>query len=189
MIYVQIFWSFFQIGLLSFGGGYASLPLIEEQVVNLRHWLSYQEFTDLITISQMTPGPIAINASTFVGLRLAGIPGAIVATCSNVLPCVLIVLGLAHIYKKYKNLDFMQRILMGLRPAVIALIAAAGLSIFTSAVWPDPDKLWNIEYLDWMSLAIFAVSVFLYRRYKKVNPIWFMLGIGLLGGCLYFYIL
>ena len=80
MIYLQLFWSFIQIGMFSFGGGYAAMPLIQGQVVNTHEWLTMTEFTDLITISQMTPGPIAVNSATFVGMKIAGIPGAVVAT-------------------------------------------------------------------------------------------------------------
>ena len=80
MIYLKLFWSFIQIGLFSIGGGYAALPLIQNQVVELNKWLSMEEFVDLITIAEMTPGPIAINASTFVGTRIAGIGGAIIST-------------------------------------------------------------------------------------------------------------
>ena len=92
MIYIQLFLSFFQISLFSFGGGYAALPLIQGQVVNVHHWLSMTEFTDLITISQMTPGPIAINAATFVGMKLTGMPGAVVATLGYITPHCKIVL-------------------------------------------------------------------------------------------------
>ena len=93
MIYLQLLLSFLQIGLFSFGGGYAALPLIQDQIVSLHGWLSMEEFTDLITISQMTPGPIAINAATFVGQKIAGVPGAIVATLGCVLPsCVIVTL-------------------------------------------------------------------------------------------------
>ena len=86
MIYIQLFLSFFQISLFSFGGGYAALPLIQGQVVNVHHWLSMTEFTDLITISQMTPGPIAINAATFVGMKLTGMPGRKVQFCGCAQP-------------------------------------------------------------------------------------------------------
>ena len=86
MIYLQLFFSFLQIGAFSFGGGYAAMPLIQNQIVDLHHWLSFSEFTDLITISQMTPGPIAINSATFVGIKVAGIPGAICATIGCILP-------------------------------------------------------------------------------------------------------
>ena len=91
MIYLKLFLSFLQIGLFSFGGGYAAMPLIQEQVVSQHDWLTMTEFTDLITISQMTPGPIAINAATFVGSKIAGVPGSVAATCGCILPSWIIV--------------------------------------------------------------------------------------------------
>ena len=99
MIYLQLFLSFLQIGAFSFGGGYAAMPLIQNQVVDLHHWLNLSEFTDLVTISQMTPGPIAINSATFVGTRIAGAPGALAATVGCVLPSCILVTLLARILK------------------------------------------------------------------------------------------
>ena len=107
MILLKLFWSFFQIGLFSIGGGYAALPLIQNQVVEQQAWLTVSEFTDLITIAEMTPGPIAINSSTFVGMQIAGIPGALIATLGCVFPSCIIVLTLAFLYYKYKNLLYM----------------------------------------------------------------------------------
>jgi len=114
MIYLKLFLSFIQIGLFSIGGGYAALPLIQEQVVNINHWLAIAEFTDLITISGVTPGPIAINAATFVGNQIGGVGGALVATFGCVLPSFIIVLTLAFFYYKYKNLLIVQGILGGI---------------------------------------------------------------------------
>ena len=96
MIYLQLFWSFFQIGLFSIGGGYAALPLIQTQVVQVHSWITMNEFNDLITISQMTPGPIAINSATFVGNQIAGLGGAIISTLGCIMPsCIIIsILGL-----------------------------------------------------------------------------------------------
>ena len=105
MIWLQLFFSFLQIGLFSFGGGYAAMPLIQEQIVNIHGWLDMEQFTDLITISQMTPGPIAINSATFVGIRIGGIPGALVATLGCILPSCIIVTLLAKLYLKYQKLD------------------------------------------------------------------------------------
>ena len=135
MIYLQLFLSFLQIGAFSFGGGYAAMPLIQNQVVQLHPWLSQSEFTDLITISQMTPGPIAVNSATFVGTRIAGVPGALAATIGCVLPSCILVTILAKIYLKYRSLSLLQGILKSLRPAVIAMIAAAGVSILVTAFW------------------------------------------------------
>ena len=125
MIYIQLFLSFFQISLFSFGGGYAALPLIQGQVVNVHHWLSMTEFTDLITISQMTPGPIAVNSATFVGIKIAGVPGAFVATLGCILPSCIIVTLIAKLYLKYRNMAVLQGVLASLRPAVVALIEEA----------------------------------------------------------------
>ena len=104
MIYLQLFLSFLQIGMFSFGGGYVAMPLIQGQVVTLHGWLTMSEFTDLITISQMTPGPIAVNSATFVGMKIAGIPGAVVATAGCILPSCIIVTILARLYLKYRSL-------------------------------------------------------------------------------------
>ena len=91
MIYLQLFWSFLQIGLFSVGGGYAAMPLIQAQTVQLHGWLTMNEFTDLVTIAEMTPGPIAVNSATFVGIRIAGLPGALVATLGCIFPSLFIV--------------------------------------------------------------------------------------------------
>ena len=109
MVYIKLFLSFFQVGLFSFGGGFAALPLIQDQVVDVNKWLTLAEFTDLITISQMTPGPIAINAATFVGIRIAGVLGAIISTLGCILPSCIIVSLLGWLYFKYKNLPLIER--------------------------------------------------------------------------------
>lgn len=112
MIYLELFWSFFQIGLFSIGGGYAAMPLIQHQVVDVHPWLTMAEFSDIITISQMTPGPISINSATFVGIRIAGLPGAIVATSGCVLPSCLIVLTLAFAYYRFRNFRIVKNVLL-----------------------------------------------------------------------------
>lgn len=152
MIFLKLFWSFFQVGMFSIGGGMAAIPLIENQVVNLHHWLTLTEFTGLITIAEMTPGPIAVNAATFVGIRIAGIPGAIIATVGCILPSCIIVSLLAWVYFKFKEITVIQGVLSCLRPAIVALIASAGLSIFTLAVWGEggfstnPGSVKNFVY-------------------------------------------
>ena len=178
MIYLQLFLSFLQIGAFSFGGGYAAMPLIQNQVVQLHSWLSQSEFTDLITISQMTPGPIAINSATFVGTRIAGIPGALAATAGCVLPSCILVTLLAKIYLKYRNLSLLQGVLKSLRPAVIAMIAAAGASILVNAFWGESiasltarQLLPNISI---QAVGIFTGSLTLLARFK-MNPIHVML--------------
>jgi len=140
MIYLQLFVSFFCVGLLSFGGGYAAMPLIQSQVITAHNWMTMSEFTDLVAISQMTPGPIITNAATFVGFRMAGLPGALIATAGSVLPSCIIVGILTMVYLKYRRLAAFQDALKRLRPAVVALIASAGVTIlvsaFTDAAYP-----------------------------------------------------
>ena len=126
MIYLQLFLSFLQIGALSFGGGYASMPLIEAQIVTGHGWLTMTEFSDLVTIAEMTPGPIAVNAATFVGTKVAGVLGALVATAGCILPACVLVTLIARLYLKYRNLTVLQSVLGSLRPAVVAMIASAG---------------------------------------------------------------
>ena len=135
MIYIQLFFSFLQVGLFSFGGGYAAMPLIQGQVVTMHQWLSMSEFTDLITISQMTPGPIAVNSATFVGIKVAGLPGAIAATAGCILPSCILVTVIAKLYLKYRNMELLRGVLGSLRPAVVAMIASAGILILISAFW------------------------------------------------------
>lgn len=180
MTYLQLFWSFFQVGLFSIGGGYASLPLIQQQVVELHGWLQMTEFSDIITISQMTPGPIAINAATFVGIRIAGIGGAVIATLGCILPSCMILLTVAHFYYKYKNLSAVQGILYGLRPAVVALIASAGLSVLILALWNNMPIVWDIRAIDIFAAVLFGAGLFVLRRFH-VNPIYVMLGAGICG--------
>lgn len=187
MILLELFWSFFQIGMFSIGGGMAALPLIQHQVVNLHPWLTLTEFTDLITIAEMTPGPIAINAATFVGIRIAGLPGAIVATIGCVLPACVIVSILAWVYFKYKELTVVQGVLAGLRPGVVALIATAGLSIFTLAIWGEGGFTLDPASINYPSLVLFAVAFFILRKWKT-SPIFVILGSGVVGGAIYLFI-
>ncbi len=184
MILLKIFWSFFQIGLFSIGGGMAAIPLIKNQVVELNNWLTLTEFTDLITIAEMTPGPIAINSATFVGIRIAGVTGAIVATLGCILPSCIIVSILAWIYFRYKELSLMQGVLAGLRPAIVALIASAGFSILILALWGEDGVSLNPSSINLISLILFTVSIIILRKWKP-NPIYIMLGSGVVGGILY----
>ncbi len=169
MTLFQLFLSFLQIGAFSFGGGYAAMPLIENQVVTLHGWLSIEQFTDLITISQMTPGPIAINSATFVGLKICGVPGAIVATLGCILPSCIIVAILAYAYVRFRKVNVMQQVLVTLRPAVVAMIGGAGLSILISAFWGVKGRI-SLASTRIDEVIIFIIAFYFIQR-KKVNPI------------------
>lgn len=171
-LYFQLFISFLQIGALSFGGGYAAIPLIQQQVVTLHGWLSLSEFTDLITISQMTPGPIAINSATFVGTRVGGFFGALCATIGCILPSCLLVSLLAWAYLKYRDLSIIQDVLSSLRPAVIAMIASAGFSILVSILWPQGMSSLSalVQNANLRGFLIFLGALVLLIR-LRMNPI------------------
>lgn len=184
MILLKLFWAFFQIGLFSIGGGYAAMPLIQNQVVNTYGWINMTEFTDVITISQMTPGPIAINSATFVGTRIAGIWGAVIATLGCILPSCAIVLLLAVLYRKYKNLKYVQGILKGLHPAIVGMIASAGFSILLYALWDNGIVSAALSSMDFIAAALIALCVLVLRK-TKIDPTIAMLGAGVIGGLVY----
>ena len=165
MILLQLFLSFLQIGLFSIGGGYAAIPLIQSQTVDIHGWLTQSQFMDLATIAEMTPGPIAVNGATFVGLRVAGIAGATAATFGCILPSLILVSLLAFIYRKYRELPLLQGVLGSLRPAVVALISAAGLNMLLQVAFGSGRAL-ALDQVQWAGLALFAAAFFALRRFK-----------------------
>ena len=178
---LKIFFCFFEIGLFSFGGGYAAVPLIQSMVVERYHWLTVNEFINLITIAEMTPGPIVINAATFVGMKIDGFLEAVVSTLGSVVPSLIIVLLLSWLYKQYKDLDIVKRILKRIRPLVVAMILSAGFSILVMALFKANDyQTINLDNIQVIEFVIFAASLFLMRRYK-INPIMIIFGSGLVG--------
>lgn len=175
---LDLYLAFFKVGLFSFGGGYAALPLIQQEVVGANSWLSISEFNDLITISQMTPGPIAVNSATFVGVRVGGILGGLVATLGCVTPSAIIVGILAYFYKKYKDLDSISNVLYFLRPAIISMILIAGVDILMTALFDT--RAIALVNLDYKMLALFAFILILMVK-KDIDPIKLML----LSGAIY----
>lgn len=174
---LSLYLTFFKIGLFSFGGGYAALPIIQQEVVTFNSWLSLSEFNDLITISQMTPGPIAINSATFVGTRMAGLMGGLVATLGCLTPSAIIVGILAYFYKKYKDLASISNVLYFLRPAIISMILIAGIDILRTALFGLGAT--NIVKIDLKMLVLFLLSLIIMLK-KDIDPIKVMLGSGLI---------
>lgn len=179
MIYLELFWSFVQVGLFCVGGGYASMPLIQAQVIDVHGWLSMSEFIDIFTISQMTPGPISINAATFVGMKVAGFLGAIVATLGFVTPSFILGIILAKLFFKYGNIGVIKGILNGLRPAVVALICSAGMSFIFLALFNTEKMPINVADIDYLGLFVLIVAFIAVR--KKVGIIKILAGSGVLG--------
>lgn len=180
MIYWLLFFEFAKISLVSVGGGYASMPLIQSAVVDTYHWLSLSEFIDIFTISQMTPGPIGINAATFAGMKIAGIGGAICATAGFVTPSIFLCIALAKIIFKYGELGAVNGILNGLRPAVMALIAAACVSFVLLAVW-NAEKMPEdfSATFDWKGAVILIGALAAVRM--KIGVIKVLLASGVAG--------
>ena len=176
---MQLFLSFIQVGLFSVGGGYAAIPLIQNQVVDVHGLMTLAEFTDLITIAEMTPGPISINSATFVGMRLGGVPGVLLCTLGCILPSFFICLTLAFFYYKYRSVQGVQTVLSALRPAVVALIASAGLSILPLALFPNGFAA-GLEGFHFVEGALFVGASFLLRRFK-LSAIATIFGSGVVG--------
>ena len=184
MLLIKLFFAFMQVGLFSVGGGYAAIPLIQEQIVNIHKLMTLEEFSDLITVAEMTPGPISINSATFVGMRIAGIPGVLLCTLGCIIPSFCICLILAHFYYKYRSVSGVQIVLGSLRPAVVSLIASAGASILMLGLFQA--ELGDIVFsnLRIVELVIFVAALVILRKYK-VSAIAIILGSGVVGTVVY----
>lgn len=158
MILFKVFITFFKIGLFSFGGGYAMLPLIQQEVVTVNNWISAQEFIDVVAISQVTPGPIAINSATYIGYKTNGVLGSFCATLGVSLPSIIIMLLIAKFFFSFKDNKTVKNAFKGLRPATIGLIAAAAILVAKDS------------FIDYKSLLIFG-SAFIASYKFKIDPI------------------
>lgn len=176
MIFLQLFYTFFIIGLFGFGGGYGMLSLIQGEVVHHWQWMTTSEFTDIVAISQMTPGPIGINSATYCGytaVHNAGygagmsILGSAVATASLILPSLILMILISKMFIKYMNTQPVQSVFVGLRPAVVGLLGAATLLLMTPENFSTPvANPWQF----WISVALFAAT-FVGVKFMKINPI------------------
>lgn len=190
-LYLELLWTFFKIGLFTIGGGYAMIPLIQQEIVN-HGWLTFKETIDIIAISEMTPGPFAINAATFVGVKTGGIPGATFATVGVVLPSFIIVTLVAKYSARFKDQPLLQYALYGLRPAVIGLIASAAFLIARTTFFMASSGsvcifagIHNIlNAINWRAVLIFVVAIIASLKYK-IHPILLIVLSGVLGIILY----
>lgn len=176
MIFLQLFITFFEIGLFGFGGGYGMLSLIQHETVEVHHWLSTSEFTDIVAISQMTPGPIGINSATYCGYtaihnagygNMMAVIGSATATFALVLPSLILMILISKMFMKYMHTHTVKSIFEGLRPAVVGLLAAATLLLCNSENFSSPTQNpWQF----FISCALFAATAF-GTGYLKINPI------------------
>ncbi len=169
MVYLKLFWEFIKIGAFTFGGGYAMIPLIEREIVNKYHWLTMEQFTDLIAIAEMTPGPVAINSATFIGYKVAKFWGAIMATMGVVLPSFLIIWAIASVFFQFQNNPAVQAVFKGLRPAVLGLIIVAALSISKTSILAGYKSLFIVIG------TVIALSIF------KIHPILVLISCAIIG--------
>lgn len=182
MIYLQLFYTFFKIGLFGFGGGYAMLSMIQNEVVTQHHWVSASEFTDIVAISQTTPGPIGINAATYVGFTSTGsVWGSVIATFAVVLPSFILMLTISKFFLKYQKHPVVEAVFKGLRPAIVGLLASAALLLMTS---DNFGSLTDDPYSFAISTLLFVATFIGTRRYK-LNPIGLIIGCGIAGLLLY----
>ncbi len=176
---LSLLWIFFKIGACTFGGGYAMVELIKEQVT-AHGWMEIQEIIDFIAISESTPGPIAINMATYVGFNVAGIPGAIAATAGVTLPSLIIIMIIARFYKKFIVNRYVGGAMRGLRPTAIALIAAAMISVAAEVFLPVGFSLQSILTFDMLFSAV-TLCLCLFLVYKKAKPHYILLASAMCG--------
>ena len=182
MIYLQLFYTFFKIGLFGFGGGYAMLSMIQGEVVTRYDWVSTQEFTDIVAISQSTPGPIGINAATYVGFTATGsIWGSVIATFAVVLPSFILMLTISKFFLKYQKHPAVEAVFSGLRPAVVGLLASAALVLMNVENFGSPT---DDSYTFVISIIIFLVAFIGTKKYHA-NPILMIIACGIAGLILY----
>ena len=175
MIYLELFLTFFKIGLFTFGGGYAMLPLIREEVA-FHGWAGTEELINYIAVSESTPGPFAVNAATIIGRNAAGIPGALCATLGVVLPSFIVILIVSKLYEKFKKSRTIKGAMKGLKPAVIGLITAALITLGKQVFFPNG---YSVSTPTLISISIFILIAFL--AFRKKNPI-LLIGISAVAG-------
>ena len=180
-ILLELFWVFFQIGLFTFGGGYAMIPMMQDFIVDQKGWVSYEEIMNFIAISESTPGPFAINMATFVGTSQYGILGAIVATIAVILPSFIIILLVAKLFSNFSNNKYVRAALGGIRPVVIGLISVVGISLLYSHALPN--GILGTVVIEWRYLILVAICLLIKFKFKKLSPIYLILisaGLGLI---------
>ena len=190
MIFFELFYTFLKIGLFSFGGGYGMLSVIQGEVVSRHAWLTAAEFTDIVAVSQMTPGPIGINSATYVGYtsvlnatgsELMAIFGSLVASSAVMLPSIVLMLVVSRYFMKYSKHPAVEAVFKGLRPAVVGLIASAALLLMTEENFGSSSDT-PLQF--WVSVALF-VAAFVAMKFFKVSPILILVLAGIFGGVFY----
>ena len=171
MIFLELFWVFFLIGAFTFGGGYAMVAMVQQQVVS-RGWMDAQSVIDFVAIAESTPGPIAVNMATFVGAERGGIAGALCATVGVVLPSFIVILVVARCYQAFRRSKWVQGVMSGLKPAVVGLIGSAVVSVAVAVFAPNGINFGILKDVStWFWLAVSAGILTVSLKWKKLHPI------------------
>ncbi|HHW31387.1 MAG TPA: chromate transporter [Clostridiaceae bacterium] len=194
MIFIKLIYVFFKIGLFSFGGGYAMLPLIQKEI-EINGWLTSSEFADIIAIAEMTPGPVAINTATFVGYKAAGILGGALATTSVALPSLILALLVSRIFFKFQKHPLKETFFYGIRPTISALIMTAAIFVAETCIFTQKFSLElfkllftkPFEAIDIPSVIIFITAIIALKKFK-IHPILVIIGSGILGGIVFGFV-
>lgn len=179
MIYLQLLYSYLKIGFFGFGGGYAMLSLIQNEVVVQNQWMTNAEFTDIVAISQMTPGPIAINSATYIGYTVAGFWGSVVATTAVCLPALTLMILITRFFLHLRDNRYVKGAISGMKPVVVGMIGAAALLL----MFPKSDD--GASFIDGWSWALFAAAMI--ASYNKINPI-LLIVLGAVAGVAIYYL-
>ena len=177
MIFVSLFFTFLKIGLFTIGGGYAMIPMINDEVI-AKGWINEEDLTNFLAISESTPGPFAINMATFIGFEKAGFFGAFCATLGIILPSIVIIIIISKIISKFLNNKYVNYAMQGVRPVVVGLIFAVVVSLIYAAFLPNGFDIKNISFA---SIIIFAISIVMLSFKKTKNPILIIITSGILG--------
>ena len=194
MIYLELLITFSKIGLFCFGGGYGMIPIIEREIV-AHNWLTSQEFVNIISVSEMTPGPIAINTATFVGYKIGGNPGGALATIGVVLPSLILILGISHFLSKFQHHPIIKETIYGIRPVVLALIIQATIFVAKNTFFKKGINIKTLlnfgadshflEIINPVTIAITVVSLII-LLVPKIHPILVILAAGAIGVILHY---
>ena len=169
---LKLFISFLKIGAFSFGGGYAMLPLIKKEIIEVHGWLTITELIDILAVVEMTPGPIAVNSATFLGYKVGGVLGSIVATTAVVLPSFIIILTIAHFLSKFRDSPYVDWAFRGIRPVILGLVTSASITVAV-------DAFAGIKSI------IIGLVIFYLITFKKLHPIWGIILAGISGVILF----
>ncbi len=184
MILIKLFLVFVLIGAMTYGGGYSVLPLVDDLVVNKRGWLTADEVADIVSISEMSPGPFSLNCASFVGMKVAGFPGSILATLGFIMPSLIIILVMAYFYRKYRTIDAVKQVFIVLNACIIGVLFTSAISLMQTSVFMGSFIDGGVDVLALLILIAAFISIFWFEQ----NPLVILLASAVIGAVAYRFI-